>query len=225
MHVAGSRSWRFEHDDGYMLHQALFVRDATRLPVAGAAEVPPPLAGEVPDASAVLPAADRAVAARQWQSWWRQILDEEVREVAIRRAEDPGQDALARLEARTRGRHELCDPPSFLSLSAAPELQSAAVATLSAYRAWSGVAGRPRRPDREIFAWPLVRDAAHDVAALLGVPVGEMDAVAHVVDVQGRWSYVAGGGCGFCSADAAADPATASVLLRELFASGAPAGS
>jgi hypothetical protein len=225
MHVAGSRSWRFEHDDGYMLHEALFVRDATLLPVAGSAEVPPPLAGEVPDVSAAVPAARRAMAARQWLSWWQQILDEVVREVAIRRAEDPGQDALARLEARTRGRRELCDPPGFLSLSAAPELQSAAVATLSAYRAWSAVAGRPRGPEREIFAWPLVRDAAHDVAASLGVPVGEMDAVAHVIDVQGRWAYVVGGGCGFCSTAVAADPATASELLRELFASGAQAGS
>ncbi len=132
---------------------------------------------------------------------------------------------MARLEGRTRGRREICDPPGFVSLSAAPELQSAAVATVSAYRAWSAAAGRQQRPEREFFPWPLVRDAAHDVAASLGVPAGEVDAVAHVIDVQGRWSYVAGAGCGFCSADEAADPATASELVRQLFASGAPAGS
>jgi hypothetical protein len=223
MHVAGSRSWRFETDNGYMLHQALFVRDATKLPVARSAQVPTPLAGEVPDVSAVLPDADRAIAARQWLSWWQQILDETVGEVALRRAEDPTEDALSRLEARTRGRFEICDPPRFLSLSAAPELQSAAVATVGAYRAWSSAAGRPQRPERDLFAWALVRDAAHDVAASLGMPVGDMDAVAHVVDVQGRWSYVAGGGCGFCSPEVAADPATASELLRQLFTSGAPA--
>jgi hypothetical protein len=225
MRLSGSSSWRFEHDDGYMFHLPLFVRDASRLPVADSDEIPPPLIGEVLDASAVLPERDQAAAARQWTSWWRQTVDQAVREVIVRRAEDPRQDMRIRMEARFRGREEVCDPPSFLSLAAAPELQSAAVATLRAYRAWSADAARRPGPDRKLFAWEIVRDAAHDVAASLGLPVSEMDAVAHVIAVHGRWSFVAGAGCGICSRDVAADPAAASELLRQLFVSGAPAGA
>lgn len=140
-----------------------------------------------------------------------------MREVVIRRAEDPRQDMPIRMEARFHGREEVCDPPSFRSLVAAPELQSVAVGTLDAYRAWS--AGAARRPgqDRKVFAWEIVRDAAHDAAASLGLPVSDMDAVAHEIAVHGRWSYIAGAGCGICSTDAATDPATASELLRQLF--------
>jgi hypothetical protein len=122
MHRAGSSSWRFEHDNGYMLQPALFVRDAAMLPVVDSAEMPPPLVGAVADASALLSVADRAVAARQWAPWWRQMLDQAVREVGIRQAEDPRVDALIRIEARTAGRQEVYDPPGFLSLSACPEM-------------------------------------------------------------------------------------------------------
>jgi hypothetical protein len=225
MRLAGSPSWRFEHDNGYMLRMPLFVRDASLLPVANSDEVPPPLAGDVPDASAVLSERDRVGAARQWASWWRQIVDEAVREFIIRRAEDPRQDIQIRMAARVHGREAVCDPPSFRCLAAAPELQSAAVGTLDAYRAWSADAARRPGQDRKVFAWEIVRDAAHDAAASLGLPVSEMDAVAHVIAVQGRWSYIAGAGCGICSTDVAADPATASELLRQLFVSGAPAGT
>lgn len=55
--VAGSNSWRFEHDNLDILQVALFVRDAARLPVAAAADVPPPMTGEVPDAAALMLAA------------------------------------------------------------------------------------------------------------------------------------------------------------------------
>lgn len=225
MRLSGSSSWRFEHDNGYMLRMPLFVRDTSLLPVADSDEIPPPLVGEVPDASALLSEPDRAVAARQWASWWRHLVDQAVREVIIRRAEDPREDMQIRMEARFHGREEVCDPPSFRSLAAAPELQSAAMGTLGAYRAWSADAARRPGPDRELFAWQIVRDAAHDAAASLGLPVSETDAVAHVIAVQGRWSYVAGAGCGICSTDTAADRATASELLRQLFVSGAPAGT
>ena len=223
--LSGSSSWRFEHDNGYMLRMPLFVRDALLLPVADSAEIPPPLAGEVPDGSAVLSEADRATAARQWTSWWRQIIDQLVREVIIRRAEDPREDIQIRIAARVRGREDVCDPPSFRSLAAVPELQSAAVVTLGAYEAWSADVARRPGPSRELFAWQIVRDAAHDAAASVGLPVSQMDAVAHVVAVHGRWSYIGGAGCGICSTDVAADPATASELLRQLFVSGAPAGT
>lgn len=48
MRLSGSSSWRFEHDNGYMLRVPLVVRDASLLPVADSDEIPPPLVGEVP---------------------------------------------------------------------------------------------------------------------------------------------------------------------------------
>jgi hypothetical protein len=151
------------------------------------------------------------------------MVDQIARERGIRRAEDPRVDGLTRIETLTSGRHEIYDPPGFPSLSAAPELQAAAVATLGAYRAWSAGAARQPGAEHERFAWALVRDAAQDAAALLNRPASEMDAVAHVIAVDGRWSYVAGAGCGICSAGVATDPAAASGFLRQLFASGAGA--
>jgi hypothetical protein len=225
VHRAGSNSWRFEHDNLEMLHQALLVRDAAMLQVPGSADVPPPLIGEVPTGSAVMSEPDRAVAAGQWLQWWRKMLEQAVQEVRIRKAEDPGQDTLTRLKARVSGRQDICDPPEFCSLAAVPELKSAVVATRGAYRAWSADAARQAAPREQLFKWELVRDAAHHAAASLGVSVGEMDAVAHVIAVQGHWSCIAGAGCGVCSVAVAVDPDAASDLLHKLFVSGSHAGS
>jgi hypothetical protein len=125
------------------------------------------------------------------------------------------------LQARVAGRHALCDPPDFAGLASMPELRSAAVATLGAYRAWRASSDRHVGAERDRFAWQLVRDAAHDAARELGVRVGEMDAVAHVVDVEGRWAHVAGVGCGACSVATAVDLDAAAEFLHELFVSGA----
>ena len=221
----GSSSWRFGHDDLHILHRALFVRDAAMLPVTASAEVPPRLISDVPATPAVVPEADRAAAAQQWLRWWRRMLGQAAHEVSVRRAEDPGQDVLTRIKARTIWQHEICDPPDFVSLSAAPELRSAAVATHAAYQAWSAGPGRKSAPEHEFFPWQLVHDAAHEAAASLGRPVSDMDAVAHVLAVQGRWSYLAGAGCGVCSAAVARDPAAAGELLLQLFVSSSPAAA
>jgi hypothetical protein len=143
---------------------------------------------------------------------------------------------MARVEARMGWRHEVCDPPDFTGISAWPELRAAAVGTHSAYQPWLVQVSRPVTENR-IFEWPeaepprggarreLVRDAVHDAAASLGVPVSEMDAVAHVIPVEGQWSYIAGPGCGVCSDAVALDPAAASDLLRRLFMSAFPGGA
>ena len=220
--IAGSKSWRFEHDDLYVLRRALFVRDAAMLPVAASVDVPPRLSGDVPAASAVLAEADRAAAARQWLQWWRRMLDRAAREVSVRKAEDPSGDMMARVEARMRWRHELCDPPDFAGISAWPELREAATGTHSSYEAWSLEASRHPAAEGRVFAWQLVHDAVQDAAASLGVPVSEMDAVAHVIPVDGQWSYIAGPGCGVCSVAVALDPVPASDLLRRLFMSAFP---
>lgn len=226
MHRAGSGSWRFEHDNLDILHHAVFVRDAAMLPVAGSAEVPPPLIGEFSPGPFGLSDADRGVAAGDWLIWWRRMLDQTVREIRVRRAEDPAQDMLERLLARVAGRDGVCDPPDFAGLSQMPELRGAAVATLPAYWAWCrrSSSSRHSAPEQGRFRWQLVRDAAHDVAARLGVSLEEMDGVAHVLDVEGLWSYVAGAGCGACSAATSVDLDAASEFLHELFISGTAAG-
>jgi len=43
MQVAGRPSWRFEEGDGGTLDLALFARDAARLEVPPATDIPPPL--------------------------------------------------------------------------------------------------------------------------------------------------------------------------------------
>ena len=225
MRRTGSSSWRFEHGDLDILHRALFVRDAPMQPVPASAEVPPRLIADVPASPAVVPGADRTAAARQWRLWWRRMLGQAAQEVSVRKAEDPSQDMLTRIKARTSWQHEICDPPDFVSLSAVPELRSAAVATHAAYPAWSAGPGRMSAPEHEFFPWQLVHDAAHDAAASLGQPVSDMDAVAHVLAVEGRWSYLAGAGCGVCSAAVARDPAAAGELLRKLFVSSSPAAA
>jgi hypothetical protein len=225
MRLAGSSSWRFEHDDLDILHHAVFVRDAAMLPVAGTAEVPPRLLRQDSAIAVGLSEVDRGVAASDWLIWWRRMLDQAVREVRIRRAEDPARDAMTRLEARVSGRHEVCDPPDFASLRQMPELRAAAVATLPAYRAWRAGTSRPSASAEEPFAWQLVRDAAHEVAAGLGVPIDAMDAVAHVLDVDGLWSFVADAGCGACSVATSINTQAAAELLRELFISGATTGA
>jgi len=191
------------------------------LPVAVSEESPPRLTGDVPASSDVVPEGDRAAAAEQWLLWWGLMLDQAVREFGTRTAEDQSDDRMARLQERTSWRHEVCGPPDFAGISAWPELRSAAVGTHSAHHAWALQASRSSAVDR-VFAWQVVNDAVHDAAASLGVPVSEMDAVAHVVPVEGEWSYIAGPGCGVCSVAVALDPAAAGDLLRRLFVSAFP---
>jgi len=164
------------------------------------------------------------------------MLDLAVREVSVRKAEDPSDDMtaevltedqvrqahiarMARLQARTGWRHDVCDPPDFAGLSAWPELRAAAAATHTSYKAWSLEVSREPEADGRFFEWQVVNDAVHDAAASLGVPLSEMDAEAHVMPVEGQWSYIAGPGCGVCSDAVALDPVAASDLLRRLFMS------
>jgi hypothetical protein len=70
------------------------------------------------------------------------------------------------------------------------------------------------------FAWPLVRDAAENAAADVGIPVRDLNGYADVLEVNGLWSYLAGPGCALCSAAVACDPLAAGRLLREVLSSG-----
>jgi hypothetical protein len=216
----GSGSWQFGHGDMGYLHTALFVRDAARLPVPPSADIPPRLAGDLPDCADVLPPGDQAAAGQQWILWWRRLVGQAVREERQRvAAHGPGQDMWDRLRERFAGREDVFDPPDFGSLADMNPLQSAVIATFAVWMQWPASPHRDR-PEPQEFAWPLVREAAESTAADLGIPVSDLNAYAHVLDVTGMWSYVAGPGCALCSAAVARDKAAAGQLLREVFSSG-----
>ena len=222
MHRHGSGSWRFGHGDMGYLHTALFVRDAAGLPVPPAADIPPRLAGEVPDYAGVLPPGERPAAGQQWVAWWHRLVGQaarEARQSATPLPPDTDPDDLeALIRHRYAGQEESFDPPDFGSLAAMQPLQSAVTATFEFSHGWSSYQPGSAEPER--FAWPVVRDAAENTAAELGVPVGELNGYAHVLKVEGMWSYLAGPGCALCSAGVACDPSAAARLLREVFSSG-----
>lgn len=218
MRKAGSSSWRFEHDNPQFLHLALFVRDATRLVVTASEDVPPRLAGELPDLAGVLMAAEKAAAADQWLTWWRRLLGQAVREVRQRKAQAEDQDPAAWQRARLAGLEEVFDPPEFRSLADLQPLRTAAVATFHDAVTWSSSRERNSQRQRKWFAWPLVRDAAEQAAAELDISIGDLDAVAYVLDVKGAWSHLAAPGFALCSPEFAADPPAERQLLHDLFA-------
>jgi len=223
MHLQGSASWRFGHGDMGYLHTALFVRDAARLPVAPSADIPPPLAGDVPDCSDVVLPGERAEAGQQWAAWWQRLVSQATREARqswtpLPAATDPD-DFHARIRHRFAGQEEVFDPPAFGSLADMPSMQTAAISTLGPSRQWSH-SRRDGASDPDRFGGPVVRDAARTAVAELGVPARDLTGYAHVLDVEGSWSYLAGPGCALCSAAVACDPSAAAALLRDIFASG-----
>ena len=222
MHLRGSSSWQFGHGDMGYLHTALVVRDAAQLRVPPSADVPPPLAGDVPEAD-VLPPGERAAAGQQWVAWWHRLIGQAIREARqsvtpLPPGTDPD-DFEDRIPHRFAGQKDVFDPPDFASLADMEQLQSAAVATFGVPRGSSRYQpDSAEEPER--FAWPVVRDAAESTAADLGISVGEVTGYAHVLEVEGFWSYLAGPGCALCSAAVACDPLAAARLLREVFRSG-----
>jgi hypothetical protein len=218
MKLAGSSSWRFEEDNAQFLHIGLFVRDATGLTVPPSADIPPRLAADVPDLSAVLPASERAAAAAQWVIWWRRLLGHAVHEVR-RRGQEHGQDVMTRVRAMAEREQEILDPPEFWSLADMQPLRSAVVATFDDAVTWTSGPEWSGQQQHGVFAAPLIRDTAQSTAAELAIPVGDMDAVVHVLDVPGSWSHLAGPGCGICSVMVPDDPQAARLLLHDLFAS------
>jgi hypothetical protein len=68
------------------------------------------------------------------------------------------------------------------------------------------------------FDWEAARNAAETVAAERKVPVSDLRAVVHVLDVEGQWSYLAAPGCALCSRSLTADPSAMALLLHDAFA-------
>ena len=215
MQIAGSASWVFEETGSQMLDVALYTRDAANLAVNPAPDIPPSLSGEVARRGGLVSADKRDLAAQQWMTWWRRLLDQIAYE-AVHRSSDR--------------RNEVFDPPDFHSLARMPALRSLVTGTYIEGRWWF----RSRRPDlpegdtystedddttRGGFSRAMVRDTAELAAAGSRVPLGDLRAVVHVLAVDGLWSHLAGPGCAICSPGLAADPDAARQLLREVFGS------
>lgn len=229
MRFAGSASWRFEHDDAGDLHYVLLARDAAGLSPPPSPDLPPSLVPDLLDG--VRPAGDllptraaRDRAATQWLHWWRGLA-------GIRAGQDESQPRADRrdeaairawLHAAAERWAVAFDPPEFGSLAATPELRTIATATFAdAQRLFNDrrqqQTGRRRYPP--VFDWHVVRAAAEQAAVDHDVPIGDIDGAAHVLDVVGRWWYLAGPGRAFCSAETAADAAAAYEVLTAIFAS------
>jgi hypothetical protein len=220
MYQAGSSSWRFMEDNAQFLHLALFMRDATGLAVTRSDDVPPQLAEDVPGQAATLPGAERGAAAGQWVTWWRRLLAQAVREALRGNAPDGDQDPLARVQAIYAGREEVFDPPRFASLADLPRLRPVAAAGYPHADRWWSTWERTMPRDGGAFAWRLVRDAAEDASAELGIPIGDVTAAVYVLGVDGSWSYLAAPGCALCSVAVAVDPPAARQLLHDVFTTG-----
>ena len=214
MQIAGRPSWRFAEKNGGDLHLALLARDAARLEVPPAPDIPPPLSAAI-DGLSMTPS---AAAAGQWVTWWRGLVQFQVGEAAPSRRLGPADDVNAWLGAMRERHMAVFDPPEFESLAPMPGLRAVA----SSMFADDGRLLRREPPARippTALAYGIVRAAAESAIAEFGVDPSEIDGTVQFLDVQGAWSYLAGPGYALCSPQLAAVPAAAAALLHEVFAS------
>jgi hypothetical protein len=220
MQVSRSASWRFRQADSQFLHLALFARDAAGLAIRPSVEIPLRLTWEFATYGVVIDAGQRAMAATQWVEWWGWLLACAVDD-AKRSEDESGYEVMDRLRLMAERQTRAFDPPEFQSLASTPALQNAVIATFdegldyfnrSRPDAWHGTTA-------EFFGWEVVRNAAESVAAEQGVPLSDLRAVVYVLDVEGRWSYLAAPGCALCSTSLAADANAAGLLLHDVFVS------
>lgn len=214
MHVAGRPSWRFEENDAGDLHAALFIRDASGLALFAAPDIPPPLLAAVERRHAFADSA--AAAADQWAAWWRRLVGFQAEEAQPPHRLGRGEDVHAWLRASAERYTVVFDPPNFGSLALMPELRLLAAETLADGQQLDR---REPRDPAGAFDYQVVRAAAEAAIAEFGVSAGEIDGTVHVLDVQGAWSFLAGPGYALCSSATAADPLSAALLLRTVFAS------
>ena len=163
---------------------------------------------------------NEGAAAAQWVIWWRRLLAQAVGEALRGNAPDGDQDPLAWVQAVYAGRQEVFDPPRFGSLADLPQLRPVAAAAYPDADRWWSTRERTVPHEGGAFAWRLVRDAAEDAAAELGIPIGDVTAAVYVLDVDGPWSYLAAAGCALCSVAVAVDPSAARRLLHDVFTTG-----
>jgi hypothetical protein len=215
MQIAGQPSWRFGEKEGGDLHLALLARDAARLEVPPAPDIPPPLSVAI-DGLSMTPS---AAAAGQWVTWWRGLVRFHAGEAAPSRKLGPGDDLNAWLGAMRERHMAVFDPPRFESLASMPELRAVAGAMFAGDGRLLLRLDEPTGMPPAAFDYQVVRAAAEDAMEEFGVAPGEIDGAVQFLDVQGAWSHLAAPGYALCSAQLASDPAAAAALLREVFAS------
>lgn len=220
MRFSQSASWQFREADSQFLHLALYARDAAGLIVAPSADIPPHLAAEPPSSDGLAQVDQQALAGQQWQTWWARLLRHVVSEAQRRWTEDIG-DLDERLITMGRDQEAVFDPPDFQTLADMPALRTVAVTTFSPGLEWMNRRARPaaQGPKHGAFPWEAVRNAAENAAAERRVPLSEIKAAVHVLDVEGLWSYLVAPGCAICSSATAANADAARRLLREVFGS------
>ena len=222
MRRRGQASCRLGTDVHPSLAQlALYVRDACRLPVAAAASIPPPLAGDVPDRSDLLEPNERADAAARWVRWWEAI-------VAHEGASELGvlvlpSDRMTRLATLAALAERLLDWPDLEVLADEPALQRAVRALYDEASRWCNEAARSARlaggPGGSPIPHGLARVVAEEVIERTGVGPGKVRAGVLVLGVAGHFAHLASPGVLVCSEATARDEARLRPLLEEAFRS------
>jgi hypothetical protein len=249
MRLAGSDSWKFDEPDSQMLESALYTRDAANLVMMPAADIPPALDREVPRRDELVRTDDRDLASHRWVVWWRRLIDQvayEANHGTFRRSanavEQPGPMDRAREDVfDPPDFRSLADMPALRAAVVATYLEGRWWFSRRTPHLPSGdyyeVDGRwwfrasepgshelqpvPHDPSEGSrgFERRTIRYAAERTAEEHGVPLGQVRAVVHVLDVQGLWSYLPSPGCAICSSGVPADPEAAERLLLEAFGS------
>jgi hypothetical protein len=217
MKVASSESWRFEESVDRLPHLALFVRDALRLTVSPQPTVPPRLSGDIPDLSDRLDETVRRDAAADWVQWWEAITGL----AGVTGA--PPDAPVARGRERAVTLMQYIDPPEWNSLTEHPALRQAVLATHDDADDFADKVRRSViRPDRppSVFPYPVVRDAAENVAAAEGVRLSLLSASATIIFVSGPWWTLVRAGELLCSDETARISDHAYEALTTAFRSG-----
>jgi hypothetical protein len=209
----GAGSWRLKVTDSDVAERALFVRDALGLTVAPTDDLPPALAGPVPDSRGALSDRDRPAASEQWGQWWRKILDIEF---GVNRSLEPSPSGRAALEVLGELR-TVSDPPEFSALAQTPQLRSAVRATFGDALRWQRNR-HPLRPDAAL-EWSVIKRAVDDVAFDRDVRVDALRGAIVVLPLAVPWWRRVGPGQVLCSELSAHDPQTNYRIAYEAFAS------
>jgi hypothetical protein len=201
---------------------ALYVRDACWLPVAAAAGIPPPLAGDVPDRSDLLEPNERAGVAARWVRWWEAIVAHEgASELGVLLLPS---DPMARLATLGALAQRVLDWPELEVLADEPALQRAVRALHDEASRWCSEAARSARvaggPGGSPIPHGLARAVAEEVIERTGARPGKVRAGALVLGVAGHWAHLAAPGVLVCSEATARDEDRIRPLLEEAFRSG-----
>jgi hypothetical protein len=212
MYRAEHSTWHFSQGVEELTNALLYVRDVTGLEPTHMPNIPPHLAGRLPNWHDKLDTATRAQASAEWPRWWRAVLDYEIR-VHLSRSADQ--------RARLAELRNIADPPAFGSLADCPALRKAAQTAFADACRW--VAGERDKlfsdDGQSLFGWHLIREVAEEVAIRRGVQPGQLRGCVVVLFVEGGWSVKLGSGAMACSVMTAQDPVAARDTVRTAFES------